>query len=159
MGPQTRHSGFTLIELMISIVIFAILATLAGPSFVRYIADVRLRSASYDVAGALQFARSEAIKRNSPSTTVDVKRPAGASNWSSGWTIQVGSTVLRSQDAYSHVAITDSANLSTISFANDGRVTSSTTFKVAPATTTSSVTNRCVTISLAGMASSKLGGC
>jgi len=55
--------GFTLVELMVTIAILAILATIGLPSFQRLIADYRVSSQANGVQGLLQFARSEAVKR------------------------------------------------------------------------------------------------
>lgn len=59
-----RHSaGFTLVELMIVVAILAIIAAIAAPSFRTMIQNNRLTAAVNDVAGALQYARSEAVRR------------------------------------------------------------------------------------------------
>ena len=151
--------GFTLIEMMITLVLAVILATLAAPSFIQYTATQRIRNASYDLTSSLQIARSEAIKRN---TAIDVVRTVSG-NWSGGWKVQISGatpTVLRAQDGFAALTISDSANISTVSYGNDGRATTATTvFKIQPGTTMSAVTARCVTISLSGIASSKVGGC
>jgi type IV fimbrial biogenesis protein FimT len=143
---------------MIAIVVLAILGALAGPTFVTYIATQRIRNASYDLVAALQMARSEAIKRNAG---IDVVRAASA--WSNGWTVQVPGSpavVLRSQDAYANVAISNTANLTTISYGNDGRATTATTiFKIEPTAANVTIPARCVTIGLSGVATSKVGGC
>lgn len=55
--------GFTLVELMVTIAILAILATIGLPSFQRLIADYRVSAQANSVQGLLQFARSEAVKR------------------------------------------------------------------------------------------------
>ena len=64
--------GFTLVELMVTIAILAILATIGLPSFQRLIADYRVSAQANSVQGLLQFARSEAVKRReSVSVCVD----------------------------------------------------------------------------------------
>lgn len=55
--------GFTLLELMITIVIAAILLTVAVPSFTDLIKTNRTRTQISSVMGVIQAARSEAIKR------------------------------------------------------------------------------------------------
>jgi type IV fimbrial biogenesis protein FimT len=57
-------SGFTLIELMVTLAVAAILLTLAIPSFTGMIDKNRLKSAAEALYADLQFARAEAIKRN-----------------------------------------------------------------------------------------------
>ena len=65
-----RHevTGFTLVELLVTIIIVAILAALAAPSFREFVASQRVKTASFDVMSLLTLARSEAIKRNSSVT-------------------------------------------------------------------------------------------
>ena len=151
--------GFSLIELLVTLLIGAILVTLAGPSFIQYIATQRVRNASYDLTSALMVARSEAIKRNA---CVNLVRTS--SSWTSGWKVKFPcvnpTTVIRSQDAYQGLAISDTSSLSEIAYGNDGRATTATTvFRIDPPASASSVTRRCVTIGLSGTPTSTLGGC
>jgi prepilin-type N-terminal cleavage/methylation domain-containing protein len=55
--------GFTLIELMVTLAVLAILATVGIPSFQRLAAEYRVSSQANATQAALQFARSEALKR------------------------------------------------------------------------------------------------
>lgn len=56
--------GFTLIELMIAVAVMGVMLALAGPSFEQAINGNRLSSAAGEVVGALQLARSEAVRSN-----------------------------------------------------------------------------------------------
>lgn len=55
--------GFTLIELMVTLAVLAILAAVGIPSFQRLAAENRVSSQANSTQAALQFARSEALKR------------------------------------------------------------------------------------------------
>lgn len=59
-----RSHGFTLIELMVTIAVAAILIAIAVPSFKNLTVSNALTTAANDMVGALNLARMEAIKLN-----------------------------------------------------------------------------------------------
>ncbi|MBN2690414.1 MAG: prepilin-type N-terminal cleavage/methylation domain-containing protein [Burkholderiaceae bacterium] len=65
--PRTRHTpradGFTLVELLITLVIAGLLLALAVPSFNRLMASSRLTTQANNAVNLLSYARAEAAKR------------------------------------------------------------------------------------------------
>lgn len=57
--------GFTLVELMITVIVLGILTTLAVPSFTDVLNASRLSGQTNELVSALHVARSEAVRRNS----------------------------------------------------------------------------------------------
>lgn len=87
-----KQSGFTLIELMITIGIAAILMSVGIPSFAKMISSSRLTSQFSVILGDLVYARSEAVKRHAPISlcpTSDQSSCNSSSDWDGGWLIFV----------------------------------------------------------------------
>jgi type IV fimbrial biogenesis protein FimT len=76
--------GFTLIELMMTLAVLAVLTTLAAPSFRSLIASQNVKAAASSLQSSLLFARSEALKRNRSVALA----PRESGNWARGWTVQ-----------------------------------------------------------------------
>jgi prepilin-type N-terminal cleavage/methylation domain-containing protein len=62
-----RADGFTVIELMITVVVIAVLASMAGPTFENFITKQRLKGAIEDIRGMIQEAKTEAVVRGDSS--------------------------------------------------------------------------------------------
>jgi len=83
---MNKQSGFTLIELMVVISILAILLGIGVPSFRATIEGNRITTVANDLVGALQFARSEAVKRGTNVTLCSSNDQATCSGgWVNGW--------------------------------------------------------------------------
>ncbi len=81
-----RTRGFTLIELMMTIALFAALAMLAIPMGRVFMANTQVRTATEALLNGMQQARAEAVRRNAQ---VQLVRVAG-STWTIGCVTAVG---------------------------------------------------------------------
>ena len=95
-GPSAaagRHgsSGFTLIELIMTITIGAILLAIGVPAFQFVTASNRASSEINGLLGDMQFARGEAIREGQTVTICAAAASAppclGTTNWQSGWIV------------------------------------------------------------------------
>lgn len=107
-----RNSGFTLIELMVTISVLAILLSIAVPSFQSFVLNSRLTATTNDLASALAVARSEAVKRATRVTVCKSANSGAASptcstgaNWQDGWIVFVDGATAGTVDG------TDSGNI------------------------------------------------
>lgn len=89
-----KMHGFTLVELMITITVFALMLAIGVPSFQSTIMNNRMTSQINAFVTALNQARSEAVKQNQRvtvcvSTDGSTCAGAGVNNWESGWIVFV----------------------------------------------------------------------
>lgn len=84
--------GLTVIELMIAVAIMAVILTTAVPALGRFVQQQRVTAATNELVGHLQYARHEAIFRNTyvaacPST--DGETCTGGNRWDEGWIVHL----------------------------------------------------------------------
>lgn len=91
-----RESGFTLIEVMVSLAILGILATLAVPSFTETIKRYRVKAIKDELIASMQMARTEAIRRGMPvglirenDAAVCAEALPATEDWNCGWRVAV----------------------------------------------------------------------
>src|SRR6185312_180136 len=83
--PAAGQHGFTVIELMITVLIAAILVGIALPSFRATIINSNVTQLTNALVHDLNLARSEAVRRG---TLVAVISNSGGNDWSSGWYVE-----------------------------------------------------------------------
>lgn len=79
-----KLSGFTLIELMVTLAIAGILITVAVPGFQSLIASNRLTAQTNNLVTAFHQARSEAIKRSTSVMVSAIDSSDGSNEWGKG---------------------------------------------------------------------------
>ena len=105
---KTSQAGFTLVELILTMMMLGILSTIAFSSFGTLIKTNRVATQSNDFMSALMLARSESLKRNSRTTvcrSVNGSACATSGGWEQGWiifadtdndaTVDVGETIVQ----------------------------------------------------------------
>ena len=95
--------GFSLIELMATLIVMSLLLGAGVPAYESLVEDNRMVTNINELSAAIQFARSEAIKRGAPvrlcisaNASLNNGGCSGGSDWSAGWNVRVvGGAVLR----------------------------------------------------------------
>ena len=164
MKQGSRQSGVTLIELMVSITVLAIILFIGVPSFQSTLESSRARAITNDLAGALQLARSEALKRRVDVTVcISNQNQNGCDNdgnWNEGWLITAtgSNEVVR---VWAGVSASLGANViqapaNGISFTREGFIVGALTHQVAI-----NIPNheRCININPSGQVSVSIGAC
>lgn len=119
---QRKVTGFTLIELMITIAIASIFALIAIPSMSQMAKSNAVSSYTNSIFNSILLAKSEASKR---SDTITLE----TTDWSLGWQMKQGATILRNFDALPAIyTLSTSQNISSIGFRADGTSTYNGTF-------------------------------
>lgn len=154
-----RHTtGFTLLELMVTVTIAAILLALALPSFQSSMRSNRVATATNELLASLALARSEAV-RNTRGAGICASAD-GAScgiDWNSGWlvwtdlngngAVDAGENVVRYSQGKPSTAITSA--VTSIAFTPRGRSSGGEQeIGIQPADASTPV--RCVTINATG---------
>lgn len=145
MLTATRPApGFTLLELLVALALFATLATVAIPNFSRIIQENRVVTTTNDYKIALSFARSEAVRRNQAVSLLPV-----AAGWSAGWEVSANNTVLRSwAQEVDDIAITDAPE--SFTFNSQGRLVTAAFASQSVSVTLNGI-SRCVRIEPSGI--------
>jgi type IV fimbrial biogenesis protein FimT len=90
------QSGFTIVELMITLIIVSILLAVGIPSLKSFLQGNQLVAATNELLSAIHIARSEAIKLQTSVTICESTDGAsctdpGTNNWEDGWIVFVDS--------------------------------------------------------------------
>ena len=89
---MTTHSGgFSLIEVMVALAVFALVATLAVPNIRNFVQNNQMSASANNLMGSLALARSEAIKRNTQVSVCasSTQTSCTGADWNNGWIVFV----------------------------------------------------------------------
>lgn len=114
-----KITGFTLVELMVTLMVASILLAIGVPSFIDAIRRNRTISQANELVTALNLARSEAVKRG-----MQVSVSPSGDEWEDGWQVYVdedGDGVLDAGDdtlLQEYTALSDGFTLRSTNFAD-----------------------------------------
>jgi type IV fimbrial biogenesis protein FimT len=164
-ASRAAASGFTLIEMLMTMAIAAVLLALAVPSF-RYVTNSnRIAGEINGLLGDLQFARAEAIKEGQTVTvcqSTDGATCTGLTSWQGGWIVfsdptnvgvhDAAEPIYRTQTAFSGTDTFISSGVTVVTFNREGyaiAIPNKTLITLHDATDTGAWT-RCLSINLVG---------
>lgn len=115
------NTGFTAVELAVTMALAAIVVTMAAPSMWSMVKSSRITAATNSLVTSLQFARTQALSQKR-----DISVVATGADWTDGWEVQdADGNVLRSiTPVGGKVTIVSEGKLDTFTFNLAGFLTS-----------------------------------
>jgi type IV fimbrial biogenesis protein FimT len=81
-----RNNGFTLIELMVTLALAAIIAFVAVPNMSNFVLSSKIKNRTSELVSAIGLARSAAIKNKAPAILcVGTATTCSGTDWGAGW--------------------------------------------------------------------------
>jgi len=152
-GYYWLSRGFTLIELIITLAVLAIVLTIALPSMANFGLGSKLGSYTNSLVSSIYLARSEAIKRNRVVTMCvsEDGQNCSSGGWEQGWIVLTNDGVMQRQEATKDgFNITETSAIDTITFQPTGLGATQASFIVCRSSPEPGNYERVVTISLSG---------
>lgn len=163
-----KASGFSLIELMVTIAIIAVLLAIADPSYQYITNSNRIAAEVNGLLGDLQYARAEAIKEGLNvvvCASSDNSSCAGTSDWKIGWIVFAdinnngtpdNGEILRIQKTFTSADTFQATpnSLTAITFNREGfapGIAANTSINLHAQADTSNKWTRCLSIGLVGL--------
>ncbi|WP_020410263.1 GspH/FimT family pseudopilin [Hahella ganghwensis] len=136
-----KQKGFTLVELMVTIVVLALVLTVGVPSFQSMIVSNSVTADRDILFNALIYARGEAVNRGEMVTVCkssDLADCSTTTSWGNGWivfidedddgSVDTGETILRVGEALdASVSASTSPSVDRVTFTSRGQLSGSST--------------------------------
>ena len=145
---RTASLGFTLVELMITIAILAIIVSIAAPNISTQLANQRVKSTAATLENALSEAKAESVIRRQDITVTHTN------NTTAGGSISVGSIRTYNYDAKSKIS--ESSSATSVTFRPSKTVSASMTYTICD--TNSSASPRQVKVNKLAVITTQAGG-
>ena len=150
-GTAVPVRGYTLIELMVTVAVMAVVLAIATPSFTSVVNGNRLGSQTEELVSSLQFARSEALRRSQVVTlcqTADGATCGVAPAGQMQWVAIANGAVVRSFAIKPPVVLFGSTN--TVRFMTNGMADTDADFTLCIPTTLPAENQRVVSLLVGG---------
>ena len=129
MDMRYQEEGFTIIELMVTVALVAILSVIAVPQFRAASNNSALRASTADLITAINLARSEAANLRADVTL----SPIAGGDWASGWRIDYAPGVLAEPSEFrprNGVKVVAIPNVPQLIFSATGVVNAASLFRI-----------------------------
>lgn len=177
--PGRLDRGFTLIEMMVTVVLLAVLIALVTPSFRDLLRDNRAATQANALVGSLMLARSEAIKRNARVVVCrsDTGTSCAGTEWEDGWLVWPDTDrdgaldndgddipeaseepIIQAQPALTGRFDLD-ATVASVTYNPDGSVVAGDDFELVPPDSSDADHGRCIAIDATGRPTVTKGAC
>ena len=153
---RQKIPGFTLVELMVTVAVIAVILVIGVPSIANMKRSGDLTTTSRNLVVALNFARAEAVRQGAD-ITVASKAGDTDTDFTTGWHVKSGATVVRTYyDLPTGGSVTLTTGSAPITFAGLGNVAAFSCFDVSVAGTSAV---RSVPISASGRVATCRASC
>jgi type IV fimbrial biogenesis protein FimT len=112
--------GLTLIELIVTLAVIAVLVAIGVPRMQGISQNNRVTAAINSLSSDIAFARSEAVTRN---TSIRIRSVNGGGDWSGGWVVETadGVTTLRNAPPLvANVLLNGAGGTDSVTYRSDG---------------------------------------
>lgn len=165
-----RHAGFTLVELVVTIAVMAVVMAIAFPSFQSTLRSTRVSTSTNDVISLVSLARSEGVRSTHGGGVCASGDGATCGNdWSAGWlawadanangALDTGEAVLRFSNGSGHIVVTGPSTPITFDARGLRSSAGGQAISIQPDSCSGQALRRTLTITATGQVKTQAGAC